>query len=258
MVNTVQQGVPQLNSPMVGAGGAVTQPWYLFFLNLWVRTGGSQQDNVAGTYPGEIRSFGGNSLPTGWLPCNGAAVSRADYSNLFNVIGIAWGSGDGSTTFNVPGLVDKFLVGAGGLYALGSSGGSKTATLLPTNLASHSHGVTDPGHSHTFTGSSHSHTITDPHHTHTINDPGHSHTDQASASNATAGSSQGSTPGNTGTSTTGITNNSASTGITGTNATMAGGTNAVAVTNVSIGDTGSGTPFSIIPPYGAVNWMIKT
>lgn len=41
-------------------------------------------------------------VPTNYLPCNGAAVSRTTYSNLFNLLGLAYGSGDGSTTFNVP------------------------------------------------------------------------------------------------------------------------------------------------------------
>ncbi len=62
---------------------------------------------------GTILSFGGTTAPKGYLLCNGAAVSRTDYSALFAVIGTSFGAGDGSTTFNVPDLRGEFLRGAG-------------------------------------------------------------------------------------------------------------------------------------------------
>jgi microcystin-dependent protein len=88
------------------------------------------------------------SPPTGWLACNGANVSRSTYSALFAVVGTTWGAGDGSTTFTLPSLLNKFPVGAGDTYALAATGGSANATLV-----SHTHtaSVTDPGHNHTFT-----------------------------------------------------------------------------------------------------------
>ena len=62
---------------------------------------------------GAIMPFGGSSAPFGWLLCDGAAVSRTDYADLFAVIGTSYGTGDGSTTFNVPDLQECVPVGAG-------------------------------------------------------------------------------------------------------------------------------------------------
>jgi microcystin-dependent protein len=62
---------------------------------------------------GLISAFGGTSAPTGWLACDGSAVSRTTYSDLFSAIGTTWGVGDGSTTFNVPDLRGAFLRGSG-------------------------------------------------------------------------------------------------------------------------------------------------
>jgi len=50
-----------------------------------------------------------NSVPSGYLLCNGGAVSRTSYSTLFAKIGTTWGSGDGSTTFNLPNLIGRIL-----------------------------------------------------------------------------------------------------------------------------------------------------
>ena len=65
-----------------------------------------------GELVGAVASFSGNNaLPEGWLLCNGAAVSRETYAALFNVIGTTYGSGNGSTTFNLPNLIDRFVQG---------------------------------------------------------------------------------------------------------------------------------------------------
>ena len=61
--------------------------------------------------PGAIISFGASSAPSGWLICDGTAVSRTTYAALFAVLGSTWGAGDGSTTFNVPDLRGQFLRG---------------------------------------------------------------------------------------------------------------------------------------------------
>ena len=61
---------------------------------------------------GTVIPYAGTSLPTGYLPCNGAAISRETYASLFAVIGETYGSGDGSTTFNLPNLTDKFIQGS--------------------------------------------------------------------------------------------------------------------------------------------------
>lgn len=68
---------------------------------------------VVGSYAmaGEVKAFAGNSTPAGWLLCDGSAVSRTTYARLFEVIGTTYGSGDGSNTFNLPNLTDKFIQG---------------------------------------------------------------------------------------------------------------------------------------------------
>jgi len=75
---------------------------------------GINDEKVVAVVPiGSIISYAANSAPTGYLICNGAAVSRTTYKNLFDKIGTLYGSGDGSTTFNLPNLTDKFIQGSG-------------------------------------------------------------------------------------------------------------------------------------------------
>ena len=62
---------------------------------------------------GSVIPFAGINVPQGYLLCDGSEVSRTDYSYLFNVIGTTYGEGDGSTTFNLPNLQDKFVQGSG-------------------------------------------------------------------------------------------------------------------------------------------------
>jgi microcystin-dependent protein len=85
--------------------------------------------------PGSIIPYGGTDAPTGFLLCNGSAVSRTTYAALFGVVGTLYGGGDGVHTFNLPNLADKFLRGAGTI-ALGAFGGSDT----------HDHGAATGGH----------------------------------------------------------------------------------------------------------------
>ena len=61
---------------------------------------------------GTIFAFAGSSIPSGYLACNGGAISRTTYADLFAVIGTTYGRGDGSTTFNLPNLTDKFIQGS--------------------------------------------------------------------------------------------------------------------------------------------------
>ena len=85
------------------------------------------------------------TAPSGYLICNGAAVSRTTYAALFAVIGTTFGAGDGSSTFNLPDYRDRMPIGAGTTYNAASTGGSKDAVVV-----SHTHTatVTDPGHTH--------------------------------------------------------------------------------------------------------------
>ena len=86
---------------------------------------------------GEIKPFAGSTIPTGWLLCDGSAISRTTYSELFTVIGTTYGTGDGSTTFNLPDLRNRFMVGAGDEYSLNSKGGEKTHILTIDEMPSH-------------------------------------------------------------------------------------------------------------------------
>ena len=76
--------------------------------------------------PGVVLTFGGPTIPESFLICNGAAISRTTYANLFDKIGTTYGSGDGSTTFNIPDLRDRYIIGAN-TNALGA----KVAEQLP-------------------------------------------------------------------------------------------------------------------------------
>lgn len=75
---------------------------------------------------GDIKIITTSTVPNGWLLCNGARVSRTTFSNLFAKIGTTYGTGDGSTTFNIPDLRDRYVIGAN-TNALGS----KIAEQLP-------------------------------------------------------------------------------------------------------------------------------
>jgi microcystin-dependent protein len=87
-----------------------------------------------------------------WHLADGTAISRAGYPDLFDLIGINFGSGDG-TTFNLPNYTDRMAIGAGNLYAVGTTGGEATHILTEDEGAVHKHDatsvVTDPTHFHT-------------------------------------------------------------------------------------------------------------
>ena len=87
---------------------------------------------------GAVQLYAGSTAPSGWLICNGQAVSRTTYAGLYAVIGTTYGAGDGSTTFNVPNLVNKTVRGSN---SLGKTGGADTVTLSTANMPAHSHGV---------------------------------------------------------------------------------------------------------------------
>lgn len=67
---------------------------------------------LSGVPIGSVIAFAANSAPSGYLLCNGAAVSRTTYAELFAIIGTTYGTGDGSTTFALPNLTDKFIQGS--------------------------------------------------------------------------------------------------------------------------------------------------
>lgn len=115
---------------------------------------------------GAVFPFSGSVVPAGYLLCDGQAVSRTDYADLFATIGTIYGSGDGATTFNVPDMRDQFVRGKSDSRQIGSTQASA--------FGAHIHPVSDPGHTHTQLA--HDHTLTTSAHGHGVNDPGHLHT----------------------------------------------------------------------------------
>lgn len=108
-------------------------------LQMW---SGSAWVNV-GPRAGSIEMFGGAAAPMGTLLCTGQAVSRTTYVDLFAVVGTAFGAGDGSTSFNLPDLQQRFPVGAeaGGDYDLADTGGAASVTLTEAQIPSHLHSI---------------------------------------------------------------------------------------------------------------------
>jgi microcystin-dependent protein len=151
---------------------------------------------------GTITFFGGSAAPTGWLICDGSAISRATYSTLFGVISTNYGAGDGSTTFNLPDLRGRVPVGwaAAGGHTDVSALGNNDLVALGNRRPKHRTSLSDPGHNHG------------------VNDPSHNHqSDYPAGDNSGGGSSspgQGGTTHTTSNSTTGIWLNSQTTGIT--------------------------------------------
>lgn len=113
---------------------------------------------------GAIIPFAGSTVPDGWLLCDGRTVSRADYSELFSVIGTMYGSGDGSTTFALPSLIDRVALGVSSDYSIGSVGGSETVSIDASEMPEHYHVIPQHTHQHTIAikTPSLSHTITQP------------------------------------------------------------------------------------------------
>lgn len=191
--------------------------------------------------PGIVVPFAGATAPTGWLLCDGSAVNRSVYAALFAIISTTYGAGDGSTTFNLPNLVDKFTAGAGSAYALGSSGGSTTTSSAGSHNHTGNAGATTlstsqiPSHTHTGTTS----TIGD--HTHTYVAP------TGTLGGGLAGSGGGynitsNTSGAAGSHSHTFTSNATGGGDSHTHTISTDGTHTHTVT----------------PPYLALNYIIKT
>ncbi len=85
---------------------------------------------------------GTTAPPTGWLVCNGAALSRSTYRTLFLAIGTTWGVGDGATTFNLPDFRGRAV------YGVAASG---TGSTLGGTFGAMDHTHTGPSHTHTLT-----------------------------------------------------------------------------------------------------------
>jgi microcystin-dependent protein len=116
--------------------------------------------NLQSTPIGGVTQYAGATSPsTSWAICDGAAVSRTTYATLFARIGTTYGIGDNSTTFNLPNLKGRVVVGVDAAQtefnALGETGGAKTHTLTTAEIPAHSH--PNALSSNTVASSSHRH-----------------------------------------------------------------------------------------------------
>jgi len=205
------------------------------------------------------------------------AVEQADDIALFDLttgLGqdawLGWAVCDGQTHYSAnakknistPNFTDRFLVQAGGEYAVGDTGGSDTVILTTPQLPAHNHSVTDPGHDHVVTDPGHNHAVTDPGHTHTQNAHTHTYTDSAAtqpgyylqptpstyaAINTTNTNTTDATTAVNQTNTTGISVNTHATGVSVNTNT----------TGVTTNNTGAGDAHENRPPYFAVIYIIK-
>lgn len=202
---------------------------------------------------GVVKAFAGTAAPTGYLFCDGSAVSRSTFATLFSVIGTTYGTGDGSTTFNLPDLRGRVVMGVGtgaGLTTrtLAQTLGQETHVLVTSELASHTHGITDPGHVHPLVPAVHGHAISDPGHVHpyiykNLENPG-------------AGGQAGSNFQNLQQT---INTTAAVTGIIGTQGSTTGDTvgSATAGINGTLSQ-GNNVAHNNIQPVLVLNWIIKT
>lgn len=195
---------------------------------------------------GSMIMFAGGTAPSGYFICDGSAVSRTTYADLFAVIGVTYGVGNGSSTFNLPDMRGRNPVGAGtgsGLTArtLGTQAGSETHTLSVSEMPSHDH-----------TGST------------TSSAGGHSH----AGSTADAGGSHShSVPGyNTGTGTDGIPSNSNTSTTQNDKTTSSSGSHSHSLTittdgahthTITVASQGGGNAHTIMDPFTVVNFIIK-
>lgn len=173
-----------------------------------------------------------DAVPSGYLLCDGAAVSRTEYAALFSTLGTAFGVGDGSTTFLLPDLRARFVFGANSTYTRGETGGEVNHTLTASEMPVHSHSCSD--------GGSHTHTM----------ESGGEHTHSSGAS-GTISVSKG--DGTSGTSTVGK-GGTADTGSAGLHTHELG--TALDHTH-SIGNVGGGNAHNNMPPYIALAYIIR-
>lgn len=238
---------------IAGAGGAKS-PYVIS-----VEGGGA---GGGGWESGDLKEVAHGNTPAGWLECLGQAVSRIAYPALFTAIGITYGVGDGSTTFNLPNYTGKSRVGAGAGFTLGAGGGVADTTLATANLPAHTHLVF--AHNHDLGAHIHSdahdHGLTGgqtANHQHVVKYDIADNTETKASGGARRVVKIGS-----GSETAATGNDNAThqhvipawNGLTGGPSTNSTSTQPT----VASGSTGSGVPFTNLPPYRVVRVLIHT
>jgi microcystin-dependent protein len=260
--------------------------------NTWGTTLNATTDKVdaqvfanqqAGVPIGAVVMFAGAAAPANWILCQGQALSTTTYAALFAVIGYAFGGG--GAAFNLPNLVQRFPLGAGP-NPVGQAGGNFSVALASANLPPHAHTIQDPQHYHTITDQAHGHGVNQWAHNHAIATGGHQHLGHTAGHSHTytywgvTGGGQnvrGDIPsyfqGNIGGTTSGVGDLAAYTdpaGNLGGNtdtptsaiSIQASGTNIhnsdYGLTRITTTDNfGSGAAFSVVPPFQAINYIIR-
>ena len=214
--------------------------------------------NEQGLSPiGAVTMYAGAAAPANWLLCDGSTKPRAaPYDKLFAVLGTAFNVGTvAADSFMLPDLRQKFPIGAGP-NPLGTTGGQFNYTLAPGMLPPHAHPITDIAHTHTATQPAHTHP--DPGHTHGVTDPGHVHGGtmrQTTGFFALAAANPQIQASQTDAAVTGISIKGA---VTGLQAAQPAITVSASGTGLSAtGNTGNGLPFTITPPYVAINYIVR-
>jgi len=183
------------------------------------------------------------AAPSGFLLCQGQAVSRVTYASLYAVIGTTYGIGDGSSTFNVPNFKGRLPIGLDATDSdfdlLGDTGGQKTLQQHNHSI-DHDHPAVDSG-----AGSPHSHTITVDPHTHTVDK-------RDNVSSFTTGAPASSAGSATSTSTSGSTTVTASASVENSHY------HSVNIPALSGTSGTSGTGATNMNPFLVVNFIIKT
>jgi microcystin-dependent protein len=107
-----------------------------------------ENSRMSQPYVGEIRMFGGNFAPAGWMFCQGQLLPISEYETLFNLIGTTYG-GDGQSTFALPDLRGRVPIHIGSGFVLSQNGGAEDVTLTTSQIPAHSHSVLATSNSNT-------------------------------------------------------------------------------------------------------------
>ncbi|MEX3840264.1 hypothetical protein [Paraburkholderia sp. BR10882] len=187
-----------------------------------------------------------------YLPVGAIMLYSGTAASIPTMWGASWALCNGQN--GTPNLMDRFVIGAGGSYSPGATGGTTTYVLSVANMPTHSHGVNDPGHAHG---------VADPGHSHGVADPGHAHNPAVmlgAAGKAYLGNGTNEFSGGGATS-FGNGGTGFPTNVSGTGIGIYGSSTGIGIygsgTGISLSNAGSGAAFSVIPPYYALCYVMK-